>query len=764
MKCFSRPASDAGNEIVKTRGKGKTWSDVRSFLDDSAWDEYKKDRKFTDDWSIVNTQNVKFGSVTVYYCRPFKHVKCPAQMRLERLQYKDGLELNLQSSHIPHCHVDPNSKELAQPKPCIGIPGAQRKVVDNNRDSVMPSRMKKKIRAQGLDSQGITVRQIYNRVAYLKRKQRGAKKGGYLGTADLYRLQEKYHPDKAWSTRENDACIFLLYIKHGAGKDGQVYFAVFISTSKLMKYAAQFGNCKLDATWKTLINGHPMFVPAIGDGNGKTWVAGVFVASDEITLSYELQLQCLKYIPGILGHCGPFSLPMQVAPADPLAEGYIPWSQGGEMVVNDMFLVMGDGAQMITNAQRSELPNALRAMCWPHTYRSYTKHLKSVPSKEVRVLIDHQVKQLQLARCTTEFQCACPLMVQGWKSMVREPPALVASIQTFGTYFLDEHGPTFHASNWYEGFLYFHSSNNTGQEAKHKYIKAPRGPLQGKRHQLDSCIEIMGEECSAWSIDIDENDIEGIQYASILDLETETDGYMWYLQARNTAKPVYLTYAKETGTIYLVIPESVAKSYPTDLSTCENMLQYFASHQQNFTSFQQYVQCRFSVWVVKWIYEGCIWSCTCPTWMKKRQCKHEVGLKALANLHIFKQTAKNVPVGSRRRPGRPRSIPIRQSLQLDPFCLPIPAVADIDNPPPSSFLDSTDTTHISPVHSECRIASEAGDMAEALLCDHDEEVHFDPDTVYEGDEPDFHVRAAAFGLVSDEHVAQAIEHFRTLFG
>ena len=145
--------------------------------------------------------------------------------------------------------------------------------------------------------------------------------------------------------------------------------------------------------------------------------------------------------------------------------------------------------------------------------------------------------------------------------------------------------------------------------------------------------------------------------------------------------------------------------------------------------------------------------------MKTRQCKHEVGLKALANLHIFRQIAKNVPVGSRRHPGRPRSIPIRQSLQLDPFCLPIPAVADIDNPPPSSCLDSTDPTHISPVHSECRIASEADDMAEALL-----EVHFDPDTVCEGDEPDFHVGAAAFGLVSDEYVAQAMEHFRTLFG
>ena len=726
---FSRSVPRGSVDIVKKRGKGKKWSEVRSFPDDSAWESFKKDRKFMDDWSIINTQKVKFGSITLFYCRPFKNVQCPAQMRLERLEYKDGLELNLQSADIPHCHVDPITQQPAGARPCVGIPGEQKHIVDSNRDSVMPSRMKKKIRSQGLDSKDITVRQIYNRLAYLKRKERGTKKGNYLGTSDLYRLQEKYHPDKAQT--ENDACIFLLYIKHGAGKDGQVYFALFISTSKLMKYAAQFGNCKLDATWKILLNGQPMFFPSIGDGNGKTWVAGVFVASDEITLSYELQLQCLKYIPGLLGHSGPFSLPMQIEPAEPTSEGYIPWGKGGDCLVNNMLAVMGDGAEMITNAQCNELPNAARAMCWPHTYRAYTKHLKSVPSAEVRVLIDHQIKQLQLARTTPEFQSACPLMIEGWKAMLQEPAILATAIVTFANYFTLQHGPTSHASNWFEGFLNFHSSNNTGQEAKHKYIKAPKGPLQGKRHQLDSCIHVMAEECSAWSIDIDENTQDGIRYTVLMDLQTETEGFMWYQQARNQTKPIYLTYQKDGGTIFLVIPESVASSYPNDLTKCEHMLQFFAFHT-NFSSFQQYIQCRFSVWVVKWVYEGCIWSCTCPVWMKKRMCKHEVGLKAIANLHIFSQASKNVPVGSRRRPGRPLQIPIRQSLQLDPFCLPIP---------------STNQT----IHSDADEPADDGFDAGS-------------EEVFEADESGFHEGTAAFALVSDQHIAEAKELFRTLFG
>ena len=143
-----------------------------------------------------------------------------------------------------------------------------------------------------------------------------------------------------------------------------------------------------------------------------------------------------------------------------------------------------------------------------------------------------------------------------------------------------------HASNWFEGFLNFHSSNNTGQEAKHKYIKAPKGPLQGKRHQLDSCIHVMAEECSAWSIDIDENTQDGIRYTVLMDLQTETEGFMWYQQARNQTKPIYLTYQKDGGTIFLVIPESVASSYPNDLTKCEHMLQFLAFHT-NFSSFQQ---------------------------------------------------------------------------------------------------------------------------------------------------------------------------------
>ena len=50
------------------------------------------------------------------------------------------------------------------------------------------------------------------------------------------------------------------------------------------------------------------------------------------------------------------------------------------------------------------------------------------------------------------------------------------------------------------------------------------------------------------------------------------------------------------------------------------------------------------------------------------------------------------------------------------------------------------------------------------MSDDDEELHFHHDTISEGDEPDFHEGAAAFGLVSDDHVAEVMEHFRTLFG
>ena len=92
---FSHSVPRGSVDIVKKRGKGKKWSEVWSFPDDSVWELFKKDCKFMDDWSIINTQKVNFGSITFFYCHPFKNVQCLVQMRLERLEYKDGLELTL---------------------------------------------------------------------------------------------------------------------------------------------------------------------------------------------------------------------------------------------------------------------------------------------------------------------------------------------------------------------------------------------------------------------------------------------------------------------------------------------------------------------------------------------------------------------------------------------------------------------------------------------------------------------------------------------
>ena len=51
-----------------------------------------------------------------------------------------------------------------------------------------------------------------------------------------------------------------------------------------------------------------------------------------------------------------------------------------------------------------------------------------------------------------------------------------------------------------------------------------------------------------------------------------------------------------------------------------------------------------------WMVKG---SCTCPVYFKEYMCKHIVGLALSLQLAEAPLAARNVPLGEKRRPGRP---------------------------------------------------------------------------------------------------------------
>ena len=79
--------------------------------------------------------------------------------------------------------------------------------------------------------------------------------------------------------------------------------------------------------------------------------------------------------------------------------------------------------------------------------------------------------------------------------------------------------------------------------------------------------------------------------------------------------------------------------------------------KSRWSSFQDYINWRYSAWVVRINVDN--WreaTCTCPNFLKNYICKHSLGmaihLKALNC--VVPAIAKNIPIGQKRRRGRPK--------------------------------------------------------------------------------------------------------------
>ena len=125
-------------------------------------------------------------------------------------------------------------------------------------------------------------------------------------------------------------------------------------------------------------------------------------------------------------------------------------------------------------------------------------------------------------------------------------------------------------------------------------------------------------------------------------LDTWTKAYNWNKsskQLKSVEKDDSVRYYTPTGD-KLTITDS-------EISTVE---------LKRWNTFDQFKKRAFSVWIVdlpkngeKWL-EG---TCTCPVFMKEYICKHVVGIALRLKYTRAPPQAKNVPLGQKRKPGRP---------------------------------------------------------------------------------------------------------------
>ena len=149
-----------------------------------------------------------------------------------------------------------------------------------------------------------------------------------------------------------------------------------------MDTMAKFGNAHFDATWKCMYSGHPLFIPCFTDTNGKTWEAGIVLASHEKAITFEYQMSAVKYLPKFNG---PFSV---------IERCTLPSGETNERLAFIPQDLMADGADAITNAKDKVFPATRRAMCYPHVEHAWKKkamQLGIMPGTELYKKLEEEI-------------------------------------------------------------------------------------------------------------------------------------------------------------------------------------------------------------------------------------------------------------------------------------------------------------------------------------------------------------------------------------
>ena len=78
---------------------------------------------------------------------------------------------------------------------------------------------------------------------------------------------------------------------------------------------------------------------------------------------------------------------------------------------------------------------------------------------------------------------------------------------------------------------------------------------------------------------------------------------------------------------------------------------------ERWNTFEQFKNRAFKLWIVSIPIDGTQWktgSCTCPCYLKKYMCKHLVGVALRRKYVKAPPSAKDIPIGEKRKRGRPK--------------------------------------------------------------------------------------------------------------
>lgn len=381
-------------------------------------------------------------------------------------------------------------------------------------------------------------------------------------------------------------------------------FRIFFTTKRLMKTALKSNKIHADATYKLTWEGVPVLISGTTDLDRHFHPFGISVCSNERTEDFKFIFKALANSLEKLNLSENLQINTLI-------------SDASYAIRNGFTNVFGDDTMLI--------------MCWAHVRRNVVKNLHLV-AEEFRDDVMEDIDSLQLASNKEIFEKASLLFVKKWRT----------KRQYQFTDYMNEMWLSTH-QNWYEGIASYTPSQNNALESFNLRIK--KEETFRERMPLSRFLQQSLESVERWSKEYQSNDKQFISVPSV-GLKQWTDGYHW-------AKSNKIVTSK-------ILENSVEYYSPVSQETKTTEEQIQTVKEMRWTTFDQYKKRAFNIWIVnfpkdtsdmneKWK-EG---QCTCPTFLKKFMCKHVIGLSIRLKYVKPPPAAKQVPIGEKRRRGRP---------------------------------------------------------------------------------------------------------------
>lgn len=393
---------------------------------------------------------------------------------------------------------------------------------------------------------------------------------------------------------DSDTQPFILSYEMNYENEANVEFRFFVTAKLLLKQAIGSRNVHSDATYKILWQGFPILAVGFTDLVRKFHPMGLAVCTTEQQKDFEFIFAAAKQ--GIF---------------DIFDQAFEPK------------FIIADAAGAIQNAAKKVFGHLIEIiMCWFHVHKNVSEkvptYLKEL-SKQHQFLSD--LDQLQLSKTKEIFIVAVQLFMDKWRK------ESVELIEYFENQWVLKNG------NWFESFAKLTPSTNNAVESKNRVIKDEH--TLRERMDVGKFRVAIFEMIQTWAMAYESGQDVVTTNAPEIKLDLWTKGYQF---ATSNIKVT----SHRTGS-HIVYRSALTDKI--DDSTDWNDFDSFKKNSFNFfdTKFENPVKRE------NWLHG----ECDCRDYFKLYMCEHIIGIAIRLKIVKPPAEAKNVPIGQKRKRGRP---------------------------------------------------------------------------------------------------------------